>query len=112
VEEGLETTEDEESLRSVLVVSPDCIAHSIRTMYMNTAPKTAPATAPPSLGSSSEPMTKLLLPCETVSPNLLRAYYMLLGVESDRRGARTLKSEPITERITIANMDMTMLSLH
>jgi hypothetical protein len=37
---------------------------------------------------------------------------MLLGVESDMRGARTLKSEPITERITIANMDMTMLSLH
>jgi hypothetical protein len=42
-------------------------AHGRHTMYIKTAPNTAPATAPPSLGSSSEPITKLLLPCELVS---------------------------------------------
>jgi hypothetical protein len=43
------------------------VAHGRRTMYIKTAPNTAPATAPPSLGSSSEPMTRLLLPCHVVS---------------------------------------------
>jgi hypothetical protein len=84
-------------------------------MYMKTAPKTAPATAPPSLGSSSEPITRLLSPCEPVSRRLPLEHYALFGVchgASGARGVRTLNSEPMTERITMANMDMTMLSLH
>jgi hypothetical protein len=40
---------------------------TVRTRYMNTAPKTAPATAPPSFGSSSVPITVLLLDCVSVS---------------------------------------------
>jgi hypothetical protein len=35
----------------------------IRTAYIATAPNTAPATAPPSLGSSSEPSTRPLFVC-------------------------------------------------
>lgn len=52
-----------------------------KPMYMKTAPKTTPATALPSFGSSSPPMTVLLF---------------------------VLNNAPMVERMTMANMDTTM----
>ena len=42
----------------------DTLVSFQRTMYMKTAPNTAPATAPPSSGSSCPPITVPLCPCE------------------------------------------------
>jgi hypothetical protein len=66
VEQGLEATEDEETLGvvSYSVRIPVAVV-SKRTMYMKTAPNTAPATAPPSDGSSLDPIIVWLFDYKT-----------------------------------------------
>jgi hypothetical protein len=120
----LEATKNEESLDAVssTIRIPVAII-SIRTMYMKTAPNTAPATAPPSDGSSLDPIIVWLLDCRTgVSMHASQTCGAVIichsqsrlrrqSWECDSRGdERTLNRAPMTERMTMANMDTTMLN--
>lgn len=92
-----------------------------RTAYMITAPNTAPATAPPSFGSSSDPITMWLFDYRnstlaSIHPSIYKGPTQLWLFPlvpptgpGGYDGGRTLNSDPIMERMTMANMDTTML---
>lgn len=82
---------------------------------MKTAPNTAPATALPSLGDSSEPITTWLPDYPLVNYPHFNVTFALCkpGAKSfdaqDRPGNRTLNSDPIIDRMTMAKQDTTTL---
>jgi hypothetical protein len=83
---------------------------------MKTAPKTAPATAAPSSGSSFPPITSWLLPYSSVSmvvslaPRRAKYSSTLMCLRQAAPDRRTLNKAPIVERMTTAKTDRTMLN--